>query len=219
MSERTSPRPRAEIIRAAFEYSLPKWRHADAPDLPQFCFAGRSNVGKSSMLNCLVNQKSLAKTSRTPGRTQALVVFRVSLRRGDEVRDALFVDLPGYGYAKAPKSVQAAWQPMIQGYLANNRKLRAAVLLLDIRHGPTPQDLEVMELLESMEAPTLPVATKADKLGASQRRRRVREMADMVGAEADDIRLFSAQTRQGRVELLEELFDLADPANGAGEGE
>lgn len=201
----------AQCVDAQFTKSLPLWRPEAADGLPQACFLGRSNVGKSSLLNCLVNRKNLARTSKTPGRTQGLNVFDVRLRSGGEERRVAFVDLPGYGYAKAPREVREAWRPMMSSYLDGNADLRAAVLLLDIRHAPTKADLEALEVLVELEAPIVPVATKADKLGANQRKKRQREIANALGGDPDDVRLVSSVTRMGREELLFELFDLCAP--------
>lgn len=204
--------PTVEVLRAEFVLSWPRWRGRELdPVLPQVCFAGRSNVGKSSLLNCLSGRKGLARTSNTPGRTQALNVFRIGLRLGEEQRELYFVDLPGYGYAKAPPSVRAQWSPMMESFLKDNAELRAAVLLFDIRREPNRQDIEVLELLERHQVPLLPVATKVDKVGTTRRGAHMKVLAESTGIEKADFRPFSAPTRQGREDLLAEIFELAAP--------
>lgn len=200
-----------DVVHAEFTVSWPKWRGEDLEPLPQVCFCGRSNVGKSSLLNCLVNRKALARTSRTPGRTQALNVFLVHMRRGEEIRPLYFVDLPGYGYADAPKSVRAQWAPMMQSFLKNNPRLRGACVLFDIRREPNEQDIATLDLFGEAAVPLVPVATKADKVGKTQLSRHLRIISDTIGIEKEAFRPFSALTRAGRDELLADIFDLAAP--------
>jgi len=202
---------RIEVTRADFVLSWPKYRRNELEPVPQVCFAGRSNVGKSSLLNSLVNRKALARTSSTPGRTQALNIFRIDLRMSGEVRPAHFVDLPGYGYAKAPGAVRSAWGPMIEGYLREAEDLRAALILLDIRHKPTGQDEEIVEILSGHQIPFLPVATKADKVGRTQRARHLRDIAEQLGFDVPDIRCFSVPEKAGRDGLLEDIWDAVEP--------
>lgn len=128
---------------------------------PEVAFAGRSNVGKSSALNCLLNRKNLARTSATPGRTQAVNLFRV----GDAV---VFVDLPGYGFAKVPEGVREAWKPMIEGYLSDRPSLKLVVVLIDVRRDPQESDGQLIYALTEARIPSLVVATKTDKLSRQQ---------------------------------------------------
>jgi GTP-binding protein len=175
------------------------WR----PDstLPEVAFAGRSNVGKSSLINRLVNRKRLARVSNTPGRTREINFFRVN-------DDFVLVDLPGYGYAKISKETRAAWRPLIEGYLRDSRNLRGIVQLLDARHDPTPDDLQMLEFLADLEVPTVVVATKIDKLPRARVAERVREVARAAGVGEQQVVPFSATTGVGRVELAEAIVSL-----------
>jgi GTP-binding protein len=175
------------------------WR----PDstLPEVAFAGRSNVGKSSLINRLVNRKRLARVSNTPGRTREINFFRVN-------DDFVLVDLPGYGYAKISKETRAAWRPLIEGYLRDSRNLRGIVQLLDARHDPTPDDLQMLEFLADLEVPTVVVATKIDKLPRARVAERVRELARAAGVGEEQVVPFSATTGVGRAELAEAIVSL-----------
>jgi GTP-binding protein len=175
------------------------WR----PDstLPEVAFAGRSNVGKSSLINRLVNRKKLARVSNTPGRTREINFFRVN-------DDFVLVDLPGYGYAKISKETRAAWRPLIEGYLRGSRNLRGIVQLLDARHDPTRDDLQMLEFLADLEVPTIIVATKTDKLQRARVTERVRELARAAGVSDEQVIAFSATTGAGRAELAEAIVAL-----------
>ena len=129
---------------------------------PEIAFAGRSNVGKSSLMNALLRRKNLAKTSGTPGKTQTINFFEVN-------RAFYFVDLPGYGYAKVPKAVKANWNAAMSAYLRGRKPLKLVVQLLDLRHDPSDKDIAMIALLAECKIPTLLVATKADKLGRGER--------------------------------------------------
>jgi len=144
--------------------------------LPEVAFAGRSNVGKSSLLNRLVGQKGLAITSKTPGRTRLVNFFRIDGR-------IYFVDLPGYGYAAAPKSLRETWGELVEGYLRARGELRGVVFLLDIRREPTDRDLEMRGLLEEAGLPWIAVLTKVDKVGRSERPKLIHRIAKGLGAD------------------------------------
>jgi GTP-binding protein len=186
------------------------WR----PDavLPEVAFIGRSNVGKSSLLNLLVRRKAFARVSRTPGRTQEVNFFQVN-------EDFVLVDLPGYGYAKVSKTKRHSWQPLIDAYLRMTSQLRGIVLLLDIRRDPNTEDLAMLDYLAELEVPTLVVITKVDKLGTAER---VRRMATVIGAiEVDEGQVIasSAHTGAGRDELADAVVELVQqPAWRRGEG-
>jgi GTP-binding protein len=173
--------------------------------LPEVAFAGRSNVGKSSLINTLVHRKGLAKTSATPGKTQALNFFLVNQR-------FLLVDLPGYGYAKVPREVQARWRPMVETYLLQRETLRGVVHIVDLRHPPTEQDQQLREWLLGHGLPVVTVATKADKIKPGQRSEHIQGVCHRLGLSADDpLLLFSAPSREGRLQLWQCLATLLTP--------
>ncbi|MGB1014872.1 MAG: ribosome biogenesis GTP-binding protein YihA/YsxC [Nannocystaceae bacterium] len=186
------------VVSATFERSAPKLGSCPDPDVPEIAVAGRSNVGKSSLLNAFAQQRGLARVSRTPGRTQLLNFFQMSLRHpqhGD--RPLRWVDLPGYGYAAAPRSVREGFGPMIETYLTKRRVLRALILLVDSRRKISDADLQLVEAMSARQLPTLVVATKADKLSKSERGLVTRGLADVLGASPRDILLTSASTGIG----------------------
>ena len=170
-------------------------------DLPEIAFAGRSNVGKSSLLNKLVGRRSLARVSRTPGRTREINFFRVN---------DLFVlaDLPGYGYARISKERKAEWRPLLEMYLAKTPRLAGVVQLLDMRREPSEDDRAMLDFLAEVEVPTIVALTKTDKLSKAAARERPGEIARALALETEQIIPFSAQTEEGRVELLEAITTL-----------
>jgi GTP-binding protein len=180
------------------------WRPDTA--LPEVAFAGRSNVGKSSLLNALVRRRALARVSGTPGRTREINFFRIN--------DAfIFVDLPGYGYARLAKSRRATWRPLIESYLRQSTELRGIVLLLDARRDPSPEDIEMIHFLADLELPTLVAITKIDKFSVRAREARVEAIAGELGIDLDQVVPVSARTGQGRDELASAIVDLlAKPA-------
>jgi len=177
------------------------WR--PEPQLPEIAFAGRSNVGKSSLLNALVKRKAFARVSRTPGRTREINFFRVNDR-------FMLVDLPGYGYAKISKDRKAAWRPMIEGYMRRSPYLRGVVQLLDVRHDPTADDRIMLDFLAELGVPTLIALTKVDKLGAAARGKRITELCTAYGVDEDQVIPFSAHAHIGRDELGEALVQLLE---------
>ena len=179
------------------------WR-PDSP-LPEVAFAGRSNVGKSSLLNTLVRRKSFARVSRTPGRTREINFFRVN-------NEFVLVDLPGYGYARISKEKKSEWRPMIESYLRRTTQLRGIVLLLDIRREPSEDDRAMLDFLAEVEVPTIVALTKTDKLSKAVARDRPGEIARALALETEQIIPFSAQTGEGRVELLEAITTLVGVA-------
>jgi GTP-binding protein len=185
-------------------------KHGWRPDssLPEVAFAGRSNVGKSSLLNCLVRRKSFARVSRTPGRTREINFFRVN-------NGFVLVDLPGYGYARISKERQSAWKPLMESYLRRTTQLRGIVLLLDIRREPSDDDREMLDFLAETEVPTLIALTKTDKLSKSAARERATEIAAQLALEAEQVIPFSSHTGEGRAELLGAISDLVETSPGS----
>jgi GTP-binding protein len=161
--------------------------------LPEVAFLGRSNVGKSSLLNRLVARKQLARTSRTPGKTRLLHFYCVE-RPGSEL---LLVDLPGYGYAKTAKSERASWKGLVEGYLEGRRALRAAVLLQDLRRDPSEDETLLLDWLARREIPALVALTKIDKLKPARRAARLRELDGSLPVQADWVVATSARTGAG----------------------
>lgn len=168
--------------------------------LPEVAFAGKSNVGKSSLINAIMNRKSLARTSSQPGKTQTINFYNVN--------DAFYlVDLPGYGYAKANEQVKAQWGKMIERYLHNSKQLKAVFLLIDIRHDPSANDREMYQWMLHYGYHPIIIATKLDKINRSQIQKQIKAVKVGLQAEKDTIVIpFSAQTKQGR----EEIYDLLD---------
>ena len=162
--------------------------------LPEVAFVGRSNVGKSSLINTLANRRNLAKTSNTPGRTQLVNFFVIN-------KSISFVDLPGYGYAKVPLSVKKGWQAMVEEYLETRRSLRLVVLILDIRREPSENDDMLIEWLRRRDINVAFVLTKADKLSGNQLAVARRKIGEHLGVLHDAILPFSAKTRSGRDDI------------------
>lgn len=169
--------------------------------LPEIAFAGRSNVGKSSLINALVGRKNLAKTSNTPGRTQLINFFLIN-------ETLSFVDLPGYGFAKVPQSVKKNWGEMVEAYLKERQSLVLVIFILDIRRNPSDDDLSLRDWLEHYRIPYLYILTKADKIPYSQTltRRQAIERDLQVSAGIKPI-LFSAKTQKGKEEVWQSLED------------
>ncbi|MDO3377513.1 ribosome biogenesis GTP-binding protein YihA/YsxC [Geoalkalibacter halelectricus] len=192
-----------QIKSTAFLKSAVHPEHYPEGGMPEIAFAGRSNVGKSSMINCLLNRRALVRTSSTPGRTQLLNFFTIN--------DAFnLVDLPGYGFAKVPLAVKRSWGPMIRTYLEKRRNLRGVVLILDIRRIPGEEDLQFLDWLEEYQIPTIAVITKADKVTRGQRREHVRKIAAACGLPEDAFTLFSATSREGRADVWERVAQALD---------
>lgn len=164
-------------------------------ELPEIAFAGRSNVGKSSLINKLLNRKSLARTSARPGKTQYLNYYFIN-------KDYYFVDLPGYGFAKVPKEVKATWGKMIERYLRERGNLKAVIQLVDIRHEPSNEDLAMYQWLKHYQVPAVVVATKADKISRGNHPKQLKIIRQKLQMTKEDtLLLFSAETGQGKDEL------------------
>jgi len=187
------------VVDAHFILSATSVEECPPADRPEVAFAGRSNVGKSSLLNALTGRRGLARVSRTPGRTQLLNVFDVELQGPRGARRSLrCVDLPGYGYAAVRAEVRRGFGPMIEGYLAQRESLRALVLLVDARRASLSEhDLALLEFASAHQRPALLVATKADKLGASKRGLVRRTLASQIGVKSRDVLLTSGATGLG----------------------
>jgi GTP-binding protein len=180
------------------------WR--PEPRLPEVAFSGRSNVGKSSLINKLVRRKGWARVSHTPGRTREIHFFDVN-------GQFALVDLPGYGYARISKERKAEWRPLIEGFLRSSPRLQGVVQLLDVRHDPTNDDLQMLDFLSEVGVPTIIVATKIDKMKRAEAAARVLATAAALGMEEDQIIPFSAVTGEGRDDLAGAIVDLiAQPA-------
>jgi GTP-binding protein len=177
------------------------WR--PPPGLPEIAFAGRSNVGKSSLLNRLVRRKAFARVSRTPGRTREINFFQVN----DQL---VFADLPGYGYARVAHEQRDAWRPLIEGYLCDSEALQGVVQLLDIRREASDDDRTMLEFLADLGVPTIVVITKVDKLGNRVALQRVAEVSRSLGLTQDQVIAFSAVTGAGRDELAEAIVSLIE---------
>ncbi|MCI0435833.1 MAG: ribosome biogenesis GTP-binding protein YihA/YsxC [Gemmatimonadetes bacterium] len=187
--------------------------------LPQIAFAGRSNVGKSSLINRLLGRTRhpIARVSATPGKTQEINFYRVraASRTGHGV-EFLLVDLPGYGYARTPVAVRARWGPLIEAYLRNSEALCGVVQLVDSRHPPTAHDRQMLEFLAELQVPTVIALTKADKLSSSAAATRAPDLAASLGLPDEQVITFSAKTGAGRDSLLDALEALLLNEGGPG---
>lgn len=167
--------------------------------LPEIALAGRSNVGKSSFINKLINRKALARTSGKPGKTQTLNFYRIN--------DAMyFVDVPGYGFAKVSKSEREAWGRMIETYLLQRDTLRTVALIVDLRHPPSKDDVAMYEFLKHNDLPVMIVATKADKIPKGKWQKHLKIVKETLGANPNDpILLFSSETAEGKEKVWSQI--------------
>ena len=198
------------IIKSAeFVKSAVKPDHYPPAELPEIAFAGRSNVGKSSLINALLNRKNLVKVSATPGRTQLINFFDINGL-------FTFVDLPGYGYAKVPDKVKEQWGPMIETYLSTRSTLKGVVAILDIRRTPGPEESDLIRWLSQFEIPRIIALTKADKVKKLAQKSQQEMIARTLRLSRADCILFSAKTKQGKEELWEKIEKrLASPIQTA----
>jgi len=176
------------------------------PAFAEIAFAGRSNVGKSSLINLLVDRRKLVRTSSTPGATRGISIFRVELARDEGDATIDLVDLPGYGFAKRSKSERRSWGPMIEGFLERRVGLRGVVLIVDARRGIEDDDVQLLEYLAHVRRDALVVATKVDKLRKAERAPQLAAIARACGQKT---MAASAETREGREAVLARVLDLA----------
>jgi GTP-binding protein len=170
---------------------------------PEVAFAGRSNVGKSSLINTLVNRKGLARISSSPGKTQSINFYLVN-------RSLCLVDLPGYGYAKVPQQVRKRWSPLIEDYCRTRKNLRGVVIIIDARVGPTSLDISLIQWLRDLRLPALITVTKVDKLSKNKLVQALRQTAEALSVDPEEICTFSAHTGQGKKELWQRILHLLD---------
>lgn len=172
-----------------------------SPDAPEVAFWGKSNVGKSSLLNALMLKKGLVKTSKTPGHTQLLNQFGVTVQLRRRQRYLTLVDLPGYGFAQMPRALQKNLGTMLGTYLSGRTQLSALVHLFDLRHAPTALDIETWQQVSALSPTRIVVGTKADRVPKSKQRAHAKVIAQALGIHADDVTIFSSEDRQGRAAL------------------
>ncbi len=190
-----------KITSAEFVTSATKPSQYPSMAMPEIAFAGRSNVGKSSLINTLVNRKHLVKTSSTPGRTQLINFFDINQRMG-------FVDLPGYGYAKVPVAVRKKWGPMIETYLSGRETLSGVVVIMDIRRIPRQEELNLLGWLNHYAIAGILVLTKTDKLSKNKQAKQHHLIARALERPKNDFILFSAKTRRGRDTIWNAILSL-----------
>ncbi len=185
---------------AQFEKAYGTFSQLEASDLPEICFSGRSNVGKSSLINKILGRKSIARVSSKPGKTVTINFYRV-----DSVR---LVDLPGYGYAKVPFSEKSRWSDLMEGYFGSGRNIKTVFQLIDMRHPATAFDISMLEYMKAMGIKYTVVLTKSDKLNKAETAERLRLIVEELGEYAEDTQIipFSAQNGQG-VEALREIIE------------
>jgi len=168
---------------------------------PEVAFAGRSNVGKSSLINTLANRKGLARTSSSPGKTQSINFYLVN-------QSVCLVDLPGYGYAKVPQQVRKQWSPLIEQYCRNRKSLCGVVVIVDARIGPTPLDLSLIAWLKTLSLPTIITMTKIDKLSKNKISKVLRQTSETLSIRPAVIVPFSAHTGEGKRHVWQEIMRL-----------
>ncbi|MFL9650507.1 ribosome biogenesis GTP-binding protein YihA/YsxC [Exiguobacterium chiriqhucha] len=191
-----------KITKAEFVTSAVAPDHYPIHELPEVALAGRSNVGKSSFINKICQRKALARTSSKPGKTQTLNFFNIN----DEI---MFVDVPGYGYAKVSKTEREKWGIMMEQYLTSQSALRGVVLLVDIRHEPSSDDVTMYNFLKHYEIPVIVVATKLDKIKKAQRQKHEAAVKRKLQFESTDrFVAFSAETAEGKDEAWKAIYDL-----------
>ena len=175
--------------------------------LPEIAFAGKSNVGKSSLINALMNRKALARTSSQPGKTKTINYYNIN-------NELYFVDLPGYGYAKVPESEKEKWGRMVERYLSSSKQLKAIFLLIDIRHEPSANDKLMYDYIRNSGYEPLIIATKADKIKRSLLSRHISQVRKGLGALTDSVIIpFSAPSKTGRDDIYEKIDEILENIN------
>jgi GTP-binding protein len=192
-----------KITAAEFLTSATKPSEYPLSALPEIAFVGRSNVGKSSLINTLINRKRLAKTSSTPGRTQLINFFKIN-------NWISFVDLPGYGYAKVPESVKKKWGPMIETYLSARKTLKGVVVIMDIRRVPRKEEMNLLNWLNHFSIDSILVLTKKDKFSKDNQIKQQSAIAQVLAKDKNDLILFSAKSRQGRDAIWNAILSLVN---------
>jgi GTP-binding protein len=190
----------AEFINSIYPSDdFPPGRH------PEVAFAGRSNVGKSSLINTLVNRKGLARTSSAPGKTQSINFYLIN-------GSVYLVDLPGYGYAKVPQQVRKQWSPLIEQYCRGRENLYGVVIIIDARVGPTPLDISLIAWLKDLSLPVIFTITKSDKLSKNKITQALHQTAKVLSINPGQIIPFSSQTGEGKKHLWQEIMHLIGPS-------
>ena len=193
-----------KITSVEFVKSVENIVHLPKDNLKEIAFAGRSNVGKSSLINCLLNRKKIARTSSTPGKTRQLNYFKINQK-------FYFFDLPGYGFARAAKTEKVQWQRLIESFLTQSKNLQGVVSIIDSRIGPTKLDLQLLEWLKNLNIPIILIATKSDKLSKSALLNRVRKYSNQLrDLKLKQITPFSAINGAGKIELWREITTLME---------
>ena len=188
-----------KIISAEFLTGAVSGNQYPDSEFPELAFVGRSNVGKSSLINSLLNRKKLVKTSRTPGKTQEINFFKIN-------NDFIFADLPGYGFAKVPQSVQKKWKKMIEDYLLRRETLLAVIFIIDLRRNASPLDLNLQRWLEAFGVEYLLVGTKVDKLSKSETRKQVNKLnVAYFNGSGEKLLAYSSKSNRGREELWSKI--------------
>ena len=196
------------VIKSEYVTSAVSKKTCPEETLPEIVFVGRSNVGKSSLINSLTRRKSLARTSGTPGKTQTINFFRVTLKTSDDVRkEIFFVDLPGYGYAKTSKTNRKFWAKFVDEYLSSGRDIKFICQLVDMRHEPLESDLKSFASLVEKNLPVLVVATKSDKLGKTERQKHLDAIQKALNVDAESILPYSSTKNEGRSALLDVVIN------------
>ena len=183
-----------KIISAEFIKSAVDPAHFPKEEVPEVAFAGRSNVGKSSLMNSLLNRKNLVKVSSTPGKTQLINFFKIN-------NQFFFVDLPGYGFARVPDAIKKKWGRMIETYLKKRKNLCLVVLILDIRHKPTEDDRLMAEWLDFYQIRTVFVANKSDKVKKSEKNKKIRSIFESLEKQEKEVIIFSSKKGEGKNDL------------------